>query len=116
MPLKALPWLALAAVACGLAVWLAGPLVALLTADRWATLGLRLAFGLLAALPFVAMTAPGVVYGHSVPGYAAVALRGLAIPHLTLWRSVPPCEPAPPGPLAHAAADDWGSDREEWNA
>ena len=115
VPLRALPWLGLGLVVFGLVAWHSSGLVATLAADRWTALGLRLALGLAAALPAVALAAPGVVHGHSLPGLLWVALRWTATPHLALWRPVPPCVPTLPDPQGHGAAvDTWGSDREEW--
>ena len=115
VPLAVLPWLIAGAVLAVVAFQLAGAWAALLVADRWGALGLRLALALAAAAPVVLMAAPGLVYGHSVPRFVVLVVRALATPRLTLWRPVAPCEPVPPatGP-ARPDRDAWGADREDW--
>jgi hypothetical protein len=115
VPLAVLPWLVAGAALAVAAFQLAGAWVALLVADRWGALGLRLALAMAAAAPVVLMTAPGLVFGHSVPRFVVLAVRSLATPRLTLWRPVAPCEPVPPaaGP-ARPNRDAWGADREDW--
>ena len=115
VPVAVLPWLAGGAVLAVVAFQLAGAWAALLVADRWAALGLRLALALGAAAPVALMAAPGLVYGHRVPRFVVLVVRSLATPRLTLWRPAAPCEPIPPpaGP-ARPNRDAWGADREDW--
>jgi hypothetical protein len=121
-PLRSLPWIGLGLAVAVAVVWQDGPAAAALAAtlgwDRWGFLGLRLALGVLAAAPWFALAAPGVVFGHSLPGLARAALAWAVVPRLTLWRAVPPCVPAA-GALRDGGAqtrklDAWGADREAW--
>jgi hypothetical protein len=115
VPVAVLPWLVLGALAASAVFFLGVPWVALLTADRWLALGLRMALALAAGAPLALLAAPGVVYGHSLPRFLLAVVRSAGTPRLTVWRPVAPCDPILPmtGPT-RARRDGWGTDREEW--
>ena len=115
VPVAVLPWLSLGALAAGAAFFLCAPGVALLAADRWLALGLRLAVALAAGAPLALLAAPGVVYGRSVPRFLLAVVRAAGTPRLTVWRPVAPCDPIPPvASRPRPRRDGWGTDREEW--
>jgi hypothetical protein len=115
--LTALPWLVLAALAVGAGLFVWAPLVPLVTHDRWGALGVRLGLALCTGIPFLVMTVPGVIYGHSVPRFLLLVARHAGgPPRLAVWRRVGAAAPVAPPRAAGpgAGTDPWGAEREDW--